>query len=110
MADHKTGSNNEEDYFHRQERERLAAKRAESATAKAAADREALKQLHYMHCPKCGATLTTETYHRVQVDRCTDCHGIWFDGGEAESLLDKEPGALAGLFGDLLGGMGKKKK
>lgn len=110
MSDVKAGSSNEEEYFHKQEQELLAARRAEAALAKAAADREAVKQLHYMHCPKCGAMLTTETYHRVQVDRCPDCHGIWFDGGEAESLLDKEPGALSSMFGDLLGGKGKMKK
>ena len=70
MADIKASSSNEEEYFHKQEQERLEARRAEAAIAKAAADREALTQLHHMHCPKCGATLTTETYHRVQVDRC----------------------------------------
>jgi Zn-finger nucleic acid-binding protein len=44
------------------------------------------------------------------VDRCTACGGVWFDAGEAESLLDKEPGALQGFFGDLVKGFGGSTK
>jgi Zn-finger nucleic acid-binding protein len=43
------------------------------------------------------------------VDRCTACGGIWFDAGEAESLLDRSPSALQGFFGDLLKGIGGGK-
>ena len=46
----------------------------------------------------------------MQVDRCSSCHGIWFDAGEAESLLDKEPSALQSFFGDIVGGLGGGKK
>jgi Zn-finger nucleic acid-binding protein len=26
----------------------------------------------------------------VEIDRCTQCHGIWFDGGEMEALRNPE--------------------
>ena len=46
----------------------------------------------------------------MTVDRCTDCKGVWFDHGEAESLLDKPAGALTSFFGDLIGGLGGSRK
>jgi hypothetical protein len=38
---------------------------------------------------------------------------VWFDAGEAEGLLDKEPGVMTRFFGDMmsgLGGSGKRAK
>jgi Zn-finger nucleic acid-binding protein len=43
-----------------------------------------------MKCPKCGANLKVEQYEGIEVDRCTECQGIWFDAGEAEQLLEQE--------------------
>jgi hypothetical protein len=103
-------SSNEEEYFHKLEREKAARRKAESEQARAAEALEARKAAHWMRCPKCGAELATETYHRIQVDRCTECKGIWFDAGEAESLLDKDEGAVTRFFGDMLGGLGGKKR
>ena len=46
-----------------------------------------------MQCPKCHELMeekTLSTLHGgVTVDRCTGCHGIWFDVGEAEALREK---------------------
>ncbi len=39
-----------------------------------------------MECPKCHGTMEETAMGRVVVDRCTECHGIWFDLGEAEQL------------------------
>ncbi len=46
-----------------------------------------------MQCPKCDSNMDERTLSTllggVTVDRCTNCHGIWFDLGEAETLKDK---------------------
>ena len=46
-----------------------------------------------MQCPKCKAPMDEHTLSTlsggVTVDRCSDCKGIWFDVGEAETLKDK---------------------
>jgi Zn-finger nucleic acid-binding protein len=47
-----------------------------------------------MKCPKCGADLNTVDYHGVQVDRCPECDGVWFDAGEVESLVEKDTGVI----------------
>ncbi len=83
-------SSNEEEYFARQDAERLKKSRAQSR--KVAVDAE--RHSHHMKCPKCGADLSTEDYHGVEVDRCPECHGVWFDAGEVESLVKKESGVL----------------
>ncbi len=104
-------SSNEEEYFQRQEQEKLAKHRAEVVAAKAAADRQAQKELHWMHCPKCGAGLVTENFRSIQIDRCPECRGLWLDAGEMEQVAGRESVAtsfLGDLFGSLSTG-GKKK-
>ena len=106
MADDIHRSKGEEEYFTRLEAERLAKRRDAAAQQKDAEERKT----HLGRCPACGGRLKAEQYHKVTVDRCTDCKGIWFDAGEAESLLDKPAGAVQSFFGDLLGGLGGSRK
>ncbi len=46
-----------------------------------------------MQCPKCNSSMEEKTLSTLQggvtVDRCSGCHGIWFDMGEAEALREK---------------------
>ncbi len=37
-------------------------------------------------CPKCGGNLEKIIYQDIEVDRCCQCQGIWFDSLEAEQL------------------------
>ena len=39
-----------------------------------------------MECPKCNADMGKITYEKIQVDRCTNCKGIWFNMLEHEHL------------------------
>ena len=48
-----------------------------------------------MTCPKCKAAMERVQVSTVEVDRCTACHGIWFDSLEEERL--KETGAAAAV-------------
>jgi len=103
-------SQNEEEYFKRQDMELLARRKAEADRQRAAREKDERRQAHFMKCPKCGGDLATENYHNIQVDRCGDCRGVWFDAGEVESLVDK-PGGSGGFFGDVFGSIaGRKKK
>ena len=97
-------SRNEEEFFARREAERLKKSRE---SARHVADQEDRKS-HYMKCPKCGADLHTEDYHGIQIDRCGDCHGVWFDAGEAESLLDKESTGVVSVLKAIMRGVGSK--
>jgi Zn-finger nucleic acid-binding protein len=37
-------------------------------------------------CPKCGNRMETVSHRDIEVDRCTNCRGIWFDNLEREKL------------------------
>lgn len=46
-----------------------------------------------MRCPKCRADMEAITYDGTEIDRCTICHGIWFDAGEIDVLKTKQAAA-----------------
>ncbi len=90
----------EDEYFARQEIERRKKWAKEKEQNMAAGEKERLKQLHYMKCPKCGMDLSTIELQGVKVDQCASCGGIFFDAGEVEQLLNREKsqGALSKVF------------
>lgn len=90
----------EEEYFARREAELL--KKRREAVERASADAE--RQTHLMKCPKCGADLITQDYEGIQVERCGECAGVWFDAGEAERLLRKDSGVV-GIFRSIMRGV-----
>jgi len=94
----KTSKKAEDDYFARAEYERLK-KIAEEREAKMKEqEREELKKLHWMRCPKDGMELIEVEHMGVHVDKCTHCGGIFLDAGELEKLLEagkKEEGLLS---------------
>jgi PAT family beta-lactamase induction signal transducer AmpG len=47
-----------------------------------------------MLCPKCRADMVQIEYEGTEVDRCNACHGIWFDAGEMDVLLNPEAAAV----------------
>lgn len=99
-------SRNEEEYFAKQEAELLKSRRANVQRASVEAER----QSHHMKCPKCGHDLATEQYHGLEVDRCTQCDGVWFDAGEAEQLIgDEHEGVLASVFQAVISGVRGRK-
>ena len=52
-------------------------------------ERERLRALHWMRCPKCGLHLDEITFRDVKVDKCFGCGGVYLDDGELEQLAGK---------------------
>jgi Zn-finger nucleic acid-binding protein len=91
----KKPSEPEEEYFVREEANRLHALAVERQRQTEQAEQERLKQLHFMHCPKCGFQLDTIQFRGLAIDRCFHCGGTWLDAGELEQLIGhQEPGGL----------------
>jgi uncharacterized protein len=91
-------SHTEEEYFTRVEAEkkkRLAEERARKLTRE---EQKRLKELHWMHCPKCGMELHSVPYKGVVIDKCFSCHGIFLDDGELEKIAGEERGFLTGVL------------
>jgi acetyl-CoA carboxylase beta subunit len=95
-------SRNEDEYFAKQSAELIKA-RKERAHSEA---EQAQRRSHYMKCPKCGADLRTEEYHGIQVDRCSECSGMWLDAGETEELLAREDAGVINIFKSIMRGVG----
>ena len=41
-----------------------------------------------MQCPKCLSDMEVIDFNGIEIDRCTDCFGMWFDHLEKEDLKD----------------------
>ncbi|MDH3991712.1 MAG: zf-TFIIB domain-containing protein [Gammaproteobacteria bacterium] len=48
------------------------------------------RELHSLQCPKCKHGMEEVTFEDITIDRCTHCHGLWFDGDEAQRLKHRE--------------------
>ena len=98
-------SENEERYFLEQAAKRLIDKSRQERAATVEVETKRLKELHFMHCPKCGRTLATEKYGNVEIDVCGGCQGLWLDATELNVILesDQKRGLLQ-AFSRVLGG------
>ncbi len=84
----------ENEYFRRKEQEALARLRAKmQAEAGASGETGAAGQLQ---CPRDGGAMVAVMMDEVQVDRCTECGGLWLDAGELEQLTHRD--ASGGFF------------
>ena len=100
----------EDDWFRENEQQLLEAARharekreQERAQQEVAGERERLRQLHYLKCPKCGHDMREEVLDGVSVDRCTFCEGLYFDAGELDRVLLKKGEERKGFFRRLVG-------
>jgi uncharacterized protein len=91
-------SSTEDEYFAREDAERLRKLAAEQRKKLADAEREALRKQHFMRCPKCGMELQEIRFRDVQVDRCFSCNGTWLDAGELEKLAKGEEDSVMGAI------------
>lgn len=85
---------NEDQYILELELQRRLEKLEAEQKAMAAAEKAQQKELHWMHCPKCGHKLSTQQYSRVEIDVCPSCRGLWLDANELETILATESGLL----------------
>jgi PAT family beta-lactamase induction signal transducer AmpG len=53
-----------------------------------------------MRCPKCRSDMEQVMIDGTEIDRCTSCHGLWFDDGELEKLRTAEAAAALDI-GDI---------
>jgi len=88
----------EDAYFSKMEHERLKKIEEEKAASLAQKEKEDLKELHYMRCPKCGMQLIEIEHKGVKIDECSSCSGVWLDAGELAQVIQLEKGALDKLF------------
>jgi len=90
-------SEREDEYFARQEMKKRLEQQAHQAATMAEEEKKRLRELHSMHCPKCGNNLQEAVMDEVTVDICPACHGVWLDDGELTKLTETKAGVLQSL-------------
>ncbi len=96
----------EEEFIRDEEIEKARRQRLQATRKTAEDERRRLKELHWMHCPKCGTQLDEIEKHGVKIDFCFGCEGLFLDKGELEAALarateDQKKGPLTRLVADL---------
>lgn len=96
MAETDKPSKAEDEYFTRQELERKKQREKERAGKMQVEERERVRELHLMKCPKCGMDLHHIDFAGIELDRCVSCNGTWFDAGEMEQLMEEKNRGIMG--------------
>ena len=78
----------EDEYIWVQEMQQRMAKLEKAQQAESEAEKLRLKEAHWMHCPKCGQTLSPEKCGSVEIDVCPSCKGVWLDMGELGTIVE----------------------
>lgn len=82
-------SDQEQEYFAREEMKRRKKEQEALAARMAEDEKQKLRDLHFMKCPKCGMDMQEYEYREIKLDRCSGCGGVFFDQGEMEQLLER---------------------
>lgn len=84
----KEGYSKEEEYFYRINQELIEKRRKLLDDRRVEQLTNGVKSLHWMKCPKCGSQMKEISFSGICADQCSVCHGIYFDHGEFETLLE----------------------
>ncbi len=72
----------ENEYFVREDAERIRKLAKVLHKQIEEAERQRLRALHWMHCPRCGLELHEVPYRGMTADVCLGCHGVFLDEAE----------------------------
>jgi hypothetical protein len=93
------GSQSEEEYFVREDAEKKRRLALQARREKQAAELKALKEQHWMHCPKCGMEMHEVRYRDLDVDTCFSCGGIFLDKDEIDVIAHpRQKGIMAAIL------------
>jgi hypothetical protein len=84
----------EEEYFAKEDREKLAKLKAKQEAEAAAKARIARKEAHFNKCGKCGADMDTHPFRGVEIEICPECGAVLLDNGELEKLAGTDEGGM----------------
>ena len=100
MADHGVPkpSTTEDEYFVREDAEKKRRIALEMKKQLASDQRTALKELHFMHCPKCGMKMQEVRYGKIDVDACFSCGGVFLDKGEMDVIAQPQQKGIMGAI------------
>ena len=91
-------STTEDEYFVREDAEKKRRIALEQKRALAADEQRRLKELHWMHCPKCGMEMHEVRLRSLDVETCFSCGGIFLDKGEIDVIAHPQQKGIMGAI------------
>jgi len=79
-------SQTEDEFFVKEDVEKKRKLARKVAKDLAASEKEKLRHLHFMHCPKCGMKMQEVRMRGMDVEVCFACGGIFLDKGEIDVI------------------------
>ncbi len=91
-------STTEDEYFVKEDAEKKRRIALQVKKATAAEEQKRLKDLHWMHCPKCGMDMHEVKYGKLDVDVCFACGGVFLDKGEIDVIAHPQQKGIMGAI------------
>jgi len=76
----------EDEFFAKEDAEKKRRLSLQVAKQLAADERKRLRDLHFMHCPKCGLKMEEVRLRGLDVEVCFACGGVFLDKGEIDFI------------------------
>jgi hypothetical protein len=90
-------SEQEDEYFARQEFERRKRALEDQAGRATEEERQRILAVARGRCPKCGAELVPVPFRGIELDKCSRCQGVWLDFGELDQVVADDKGFLGSV-------------
>jgi uncharacterized protein len=91
-------STQEDEYFVKEDAEKKRRIAVEMKKQLAADQQAALKELHFMHCPKCGMKMQEIRFRDMDVDACFACGGVFLDKKEMDVIAQPRQKGIMGAI------------
>jgi Zn-finger nucleic acid-binding protein len=92
-------SHGEDEYFTLEDAEKKRRMALQAKKQMATAEAKRLKDLHFMHCPKCGMEMHEVPFRKLDVDVCFACGGVFLDKGEIDLIAHpQQKGIMAAIL------------
>ena len=91
-------SSSEDEFFAKEDAEKKRRLAQEVTRQLAADERKRLRDLHFMHCPKCGLKMQEVRLRGMDVEVCFSCGGIFLDKGEIDVIAAPQQKGIMGAI------------
>jgi hypothetical protein len=92
-------ANTENEYFAKERTEELRRAALTARKSMAAEQQRALKEAHYMHCPKCGMRMQEVSVGEQKVPACFSCNGVFLDRSHLKVIAaPQQKGIMAAIL------------
>lgn len=89
----------EDEFFAKEDVEKKRKLALQVAKQMAADEKKRLRDLHHMHCPRCGMKMQEMKLHSFQVDVCFSCGGAFLGQGEMKHIAaPAQKGVMAAIL------------